>query len=521
MIKRFQAIKLEGVFFYSCLIASLLVAIFNPANPTIDGPSHLYNARVINYLIGGNSFLSNYYTLNKIPVPNLTDHYLLALFMSIFSWQTAEKLLQVIYLLGFSLLFRALIRQWKDSNIGLSIFAIPFSFSIFYYSGFYNACLSFPLLFGTIIYYKKYISGEDKLPSLKKYLILCVLLTLVYFTNGLAFLFAGLGLFFFELPYLTGIFSIEQREQPNIKRLVGFLIVCFPGLIYFLIFLRKVSVNPTDLGISPADLVNRIYYVQPLLNYAGSGYRYTNYALFAVILALYSATYYRIKYNSSFKQSDIFLVLCFVAFLCFWFIPDEASVGMMSMRFCNYFFIFLLIWIALQQGSKVITWFVSTAMIIIHFTLLFKVHQPLISELNKEVEMVRNAGNAIEPNSIVLVVDNTNNFSYLHFADYLGVDKPLVIIGNYEANRGWFATTWNNNIMPDITIGGKDSIPPYLNVHWKTSAKTKAIDYVFVYGDYSDLLQKSEWKPMDEILQKDYKLHFTSADSRIHVFSLR
>jgi hypothetical protein len=212
MIKRFQAIKLEGVFFYSCLIASLLVVIFNPSNPTIDGPSHLYNTRVINYLISGNGFLSDYYSLNKIPVPNLTDHYLPALFMSIFKWQTAEKLLQVIYLLGFSLLFRALIRQWKEANIGLSIFAIPFSFSIFYYSGFYNACLSFPFLFGTFIYYQKHFSGEDNKPSPKKYVVLCLLITLIYFTNGLAFLFAWLGLFLFELPYFAGIFLLNNGK---------------------------------------------------------------------------------------------------------------------------------------------------------------------------------------------------------------------------------------------------------------------------------------------------------------------
>ena len=221
-----------------------------------------------------------------------------------------------------------------------------------------------------------------------------------------------------------------------------------------------------------------------------------------------------------FNQSDVFLLLSAIACLCFFIVPNGASVGMMTTRLCNYFFIFLLFWIAMQKGSKIITWMVSFVVIAIHFTLLFTVHQPVIADLNSELKNVREAGGSIKPNSIVLNIDLNGNWFLNHFPDYLGVDKPLVILGNYEANDGWFAITWNNGTIPHIQLDGKDSIPPFFNEHWKPSGETKAIDYVFVYGNYEDLLQKQDWKTLNEILVKDYKLVYNSPDKRIHIFSL-
>jgi hypothetical protein len=517
MIKRVPFILFENILFYTCLAVSLLVVIWNSTNPTLDGPAHLYNAHTINYIAGGNEFIRQFYTLNKIPAANLTDHYLLALFMSVFSWEASEKLLVILYLLSFSILFRKLIRQWNQSNTGISIFAIPFSFSFLYYIGFYNFCLSFPLLFLVIIYYRKRFTGEGNKPSLKNYSILCLLATLIYFTNGLAFMFAGLALLLLAVP---GFYS---NRQINFQKLMSFSLVWFPGAVCFLIFIIKIPME-TNPGIVPfKELMRWIYCARPLSVYTGDEDNYTRYISLLISIVLFTAIYFRIKNKSAFRfiPSDIFLVLSIITLACLIFVPDSASVGMMSIRFCYYFFIFLLIWIALQQGSKIVTAIITVALMAIHFIVLFKVHQPVISNLNKEVLNVRNAGTVIKPNSIVLVANVTDNFMLYHFPDYLGADKPIIIPGNYEPNYGWFATTWNNHKMPRILLDGKDSVPPNLNIHWVASSQySKDIDYVFVYGKYTDFLQKEDFKTLNGILQKDYQLVYTSTDNSIHIFSL-
>lgn len=516
MNKRITLALFERILFYSCLAVSLLAVILNTTNPTLDGPAHLYNAHNILYILSGNEFICHFFSLNKIPVANLTDHYLLALFMSLFSWQAAEKLLIVLYLSGFSILFRKLISQWNRANIGLSIFAIPFSFSFLYYIGFYNFCLSFPLLFGMLIYFQKHFAGTGSKPSKTNYFILCFIATLIYFTNGLTFMFAGLAMFLLALP------TIYFDKKINFKKLLLSILVLLPGSICFIIFLLKVSIEANPGAVAFPELMRWIYVARPLAVFVSGEDKYTRYISLLIAFAMVTAIWIRVKKKSEFKfnKSDMFFLITIIAFSLFILVPDGASVGMMSIRLCYYFFIFLLIWVSLQQGSKIVTWLCYSVIIALHFTLLFKVHQPEILKLNAQVENIRNAGTIIKPNSIVLTADVTDNFMLFHFPDYLGIDKPLVIIGNYETNDGWFATKWNNYKMPRILLDGRDSVPPNLNIHWKASNETKNVDYVFIYGDYNNFQQRDDKKILNGILQKDYKLIYTSVDKHIHIFGL-
>ena len=77
--------KYEPFLFYALVVFNLSL-VFKFGNfPTIDGPSHLYNARIINELwFNNNEVLKDYFTFNPTPEPNWTGHFLLALLMQIF-----------------------------------------------------------------------------------------------------------------------------------------------------------------------------------------------------------------------------------------------------------------------------------------------------------------------------------------------------------------------------------------------------------------------------------------------------
>ncbi len=519
MKMKFDNIAFERVFFYSCLGVGLLAIIVNPANPTLDGPSHLYNSKLINYLLDGNQFISHYYALNRIPAPNLTDHYLLALLMTVFSWQLAEKILIVIYLLSFSLLFRKLLKQWSGANTVFSVFAIPFSFSSFYYLGFYNFCLSFPLLFGMLIYYHKYFTGAGNRPTGSKYFILFLLSTLLYFTNGLAFLFAGGSLFLLEMGFPTNIRPF-LRGKTKWKRILLFFLVWLPGLLCFLAFMAMVHTNPTYKRIPLHDMFHWLNVIKTI-TYSASDERYTRLIAYLVCIMMAVGIYNRVKKLGARKivDYDFFLLLSAISLLCFILVPDDSIVGMMSFRFSYFFFIFIVLWAILLPNNKIISMLISMSVIAIYFTVLFKIHQPIISNLNKDLEAVEAAGKMINPNSVVLAKDYTNNWLLFHFADYLGINKPLVILENYEADDGWFAAKWNNGHLPNVLINGHGPNFGYYNMTCEPSNEKKAIDYIFVYGDYKDTIQRPDAKVMRSILSEEYKLIYTSADSNIHVFS--
>lgn len=518
MIKKIKLLPLESIFFHASLLIGVIVVIMNPLNPTLDGPAHIYNAQLINYLVRGNKFINDYYMLNKIPAPNLSDHYLLALFLNVFSWQVSEKLMSVLYLLSFPLLFRKLISCWNGANIGLSIFAIPFSFSYLYYMGFYNFCLSFPVLFGIIIYYRNNFVDENKQPKARNYLLITFLVTLLYFTNGLAFLFAGLLLFLFE--FSRWVRCYKQHRDFLFKRVIFFAFIWVPGLLFFIFFLYKVHYNSGPNGLSFAQLMNWIYIVRPLLVYGFVEIRYTQWFFYAFCVGLFISVYLRIKSGNllKFYPSDCILLLSAVIFLLYLLVPDDASVGWMSVRLSCFFFVFIIIWIAIQRGTKAITWIISVFIIIVHFKLLFEVHQRVISDLTRQVEIVEKAGKFIKPNSVMLSVDVTGDWLAYHFPDYVGVDKPVVIVDNYEANDGWFAVNWNTYTLPQMLLSGRNLRPPYSNL---SPISSSAINYIFIYGNYNDVLQKQEWQTIRTIMQEKYKITYISPDKDIHIFSLR
>src|SRR6185437_2760205 len=247
---------------------------------------------------------------------------------------------------------------------------------------------------------------------------------------------------------------------------------------------------------------------------------YTQFFFYLLCISLLIAIYLRAKNGNlkKFYKSDAILLLSVIIFLLYLVIPDDASVGWMSVRLLFFFFVFITMWIATQKGSKVLTWIVAVFVMIVHFKLLFEVHQRVISDLTKQVKIVRDAGKFINPNTVMLSVDVTGGWLNYHLPDYVGADKPVVIVDNYEANDGWFAVNWNTHTLHQMLLNGKSLAPTYGNLSIVSASK---IDYIFVYGNYNDILHKQEWETVKEIIDEKYKLTYLSPDNVIHIFSLQ
>jgi hypothetical protein len=93
----------------------------------------------------------------------------------------------------------------------------------------------------------------------------------------------------------------------------------------------------------------------------------------------------------------------------------------------------------------------------------------------------------IESNSVVLPINYSGNWLMGHFSNYLGVDKPMIILENYECVAGYFPLKWNVTKMPDSRFGSitSDSL---LCLQWHANPKeqVKKIDYCFVMGNIAN-----------------------------------
>jgi hypothetical protein len=180
-------------------------------------------------------------------------------------------------------------------------------------------------------------------------------------------------------------------------------------------------------------------------------------------------------------------------------------------------FMFFILWFAsLKIPIKTIRVFV-VLIIGFHFGLLFKHFNGVIRDLNKNAIAIEKAAIFIEKNSIVLPVNLSPGWIEPHFSNYLGVDKPLIILQNYQATLSWFPVQWNHKNLPDISLGELREINHFIWPSNPSSNTKRQIDYVFLYGELSAMVQL-EWTALFKELESGYSLIYTSPDNYVKLY---
>jgi hypothetical protein len=514
---------IEPALFYGILALSLTYIVIGGYNPSLDGPSHLYNARILGYLISGNSFVGNFYTVNKVPIPNITDHLLLVLFSTVFSLITSLKLLLIICVGGFALLFRALIVMLYPENKGLSAFAIPLAHSFLFYMGFYNFCLSLVFILWTTYFYLKHFHEVKNHVNKGKYIGLSVLILVTYFTNGLALLILGLLLALFELR-ATLLYLKQDRANNKViwKRIGLFILLWAPSIACFISFLTLVPAlgsNPNDILTFKEHLYG-ICNMRPLEVFNGEEIMATR-GFFLLLVLLCSSSFALWAKEKEKKGpfiSMFFLLVSVVILLLYFIVPNGASVGMMSVRLCFYMFLFFTLWLVLRPNFQAVKWIAVIGVYSLHIFLQTQKHYPYCRNLNKLASEIYDAGKHVQPNSIVFPVYCTDNWMMDHFIDYSGLDKPIINPDNYEARVRWFPVVWNSNAI-------NSSFVENYNLQWfgqadKNNDTSHENHYVFVLGDLNKMIQQSQYTDVRSFLDKKGKLIYATTDGQIHLYNI-
>ncbi len=159
------------------------------------------------------------------------------------------------------------------------------------------------------------------------------------------------------------------------------------------------------------------------------------------LFALSGALWLIIKRKNTAKSNgkDIFLLAAIFSLICLFIVPDSFSVGMMSIRLCFYFFLFFMLWLALQQNFTAIKWGATVSVYIIFWLLFFTCRYKILNEFDVRIrQMVEASDKYIEPNKVVLPVDCTHNWIMPHMVDYIAIHKPMVNLMDYELGDRWF-----------------------------------------------------------------------------------
>jgi hypothetical protein len=458
-------------------------------------------------MVLGNKELHQYYIFNSMPVPNWIGHIILSFFNLFLPAHMAERILLISFLIGLPIAFRSLLKTISIENIHLSYIIFPFTYSFVFFLGFYNFLIALVFLLITLNYY---IKNEENLTSFRKISSLLFLVTLTYFSH--LFVFAlllllistrlGFKTFFYPADVSK---NFKQKAIDFIRKSLYLLLSTLLPLLLFLNYLISKPASSEADFIEFNTLIDWLKNLRPLIALSEQAeQKYTRkifyviaalfvYALFSKLLSQQKSTesltfkHSIVNWKSIFNLSDFWFITAVILLVMYFNMPDsDGSAGYVSIRLAFIFFIFLLLWIASQKLNK---WIVSIAMLLVlffHFK-LNNYYQDATKNLESIAVDYTKVAHHIESNSVVLPMNYSGNWLMGHFSNYLGVDKPMIILENYECVAGYFPLKWNVTKMPDSRFGSitSDSL---LCLQWYANPKEKVkkIDYCFVMGNINN-----------------------------------
>ena len=510
--------KNEKIIFYSILLINIAFLFATRFYPSMDGPAHLYNSNLIKHLLLKDDFIREFYQINTIPIPNWTSHFILSFSHLFFPGWLAEKFLLIFYVCGLAISFRLLIKSLKPGNLALSVFIFPFIYSYLFHLGFYNYSLSFIFFFLTLSFWL----NNYKTNQLSMYLITGTLLLATYFSNILTFGFLGvtLGCVVIYIELKSDSRDIKQMILRLVKQLGLLAVSALPSLILMFVFFQGITFPHSTQKNDINELIQWIYDVRPLIIYLYQEEAVYTQLIFYVLLSVFFISLIlsnkvEIKDKPlNLNQVILWFPVCLTLVLYF-VLPNDSNAGMMSDRLGLLFFIYLIIIASSRNLPVKIMSIFYVIIIFLNFSLLIK-YNTTLSNLDKDAVMISESAKYIEKNKVVLPINLSDNWLETHFSNYLGVDKTVVILDNYEAEVGWFPIIWNSN-SPSILLGERNSLNGQTIHENKNSNIKRQVDYIFLYGNISKR-EDNTWKELNEIIASEFKLEYESENKYIQLY---
>lgn len=530
---RINYIKLEELLFLIILILNLLPVAFTQFVPTLDGPAHLYNSSLIDHILfGSNELLSKFYKFTPDPVPNWSGHFILSFFKLFLPGYVSEKIFVICYAVLLPLTFRYLVKSINPNNYFFCYLIFPFVYNFPYFLGFYNFCIGLIFLFLTLGFW---IRRCDKEFTKKHILWLFILFTTTYFSHVFVFVMllfiTGIHLSITTFPLLL----LKENKGlifNNMKRRIGILLLtALPAIAMTIYYFYNHSALVNYTYISKPELVSWLKNIRPTIVFnIIDEEKYTkkfNYILgILFIIGLYNRICTIQAQNemrgtkSAFRTlmdpTDSWLISALAFLILYFKLPDaDGSAGYVSIRLALLFYLFLIVWICSQKFPRWLA--LATIPIMLFYNFKLNVYyESEISDMDETAQECYKAMSFIKPNSVVLPLCFADDWMKGHFSNYMGSDKPMIILENYESATGYFPLKWNDEEIPNTYIG--ESPEERENcVNWRRNVQNEPmpINYIFIMGNIESKTDDCNKRIFDNV-KKYYSEIYSSMECKLY-----
>ncbi|MDP2188399.1 MAG: hypothetical protein Q8J69_06920 [Sphingobacteriaceae bacterium] len=476
-----------------------------------DGPAHLYNSRLLAEWLGSNrDWLEQFVFLQQEPLPNWLTYPLLAGLGELFNYFWADKLLQILYVLGMLYAFRYLVRSFNTETTLLSWLGGVLVFH--HITGMYNFSMSLPLLMFILGYYQR-IQGKFTIGNTTLLLLASLLL---YFSHLTGYLAAGLLCGLLWMAQNAQALSENRFQSSKAWRSLGATFLFFlPSLVMAVSFILKRSGNASS-GFTLAQLLHKLGRMDALILF-NTDKEFDLLRWLYVVAALVIIA----RWRSFFKGGNSLhpLALGMLAMLILYLIVPDASMGasFTSMRLQLFFLSLALAWLATQAlpwRTELMSWSIT---VVISLALLW--HYGRAWEgLSKDVAQWAAAGAEVPNRSRVLTLNYSTHWYHEHISNFLGLDTPLILLyENYEATNDYFPFRF----QPE-TLENYRQLRPLLAWPPQPEAQSLALAPqlvdVVVRWRYDAQNPAQKHPGLDSLLTQYYQAYYRSEQGHLELF---
>ncbi len=529
--------RAELLAFTIVTIANMLPFVATRFFPSMDGASHLSNSNIINQLVfHNNQLFHQFFQINPEPVPNWTSHFMISIFTLVVPAFLAEKILILILMTGIPFAFRNLVQTVSPKNTLFSFLIFPFTHSMFFFFGFFNFCIAILLFLITL---NNWLRHDHNTWPRRHILMLAILVALTYFSHIVIF---GILLISITLHIIVrACHDLICKESDKkvileqfIKKSITLTIAAiFPLILFVYFFYARPGIREIAY-IGKPELINFLITVRPLisLNPVIEGKITTILFYLFVALAGVGLIAFLIRIARTFTKKTIqksqteshllpalnfwwLLVAMLVLLSLYFYMPDAyGTASYTSLRIEFIFFLITILWISTLR----IPWYFGLLAAITGLyvnTMLIRYYTPTIRDLGKLAVACNKAADFVAPNSLVLPIYCMDNWFTGHFVDYISVDKPIVMVYNYECESGYFPVKWNEKRKPNYYVGNPATPEKYINFELIKGNPFLRIDYIFVLGQ---IKPEKDWffSNIHKITSEDFVCVYSADDCYLY-----
>lgn len=471
-----------------------LVPVFSVQHlPTVDGPSHVYNAWVAKQLaMGSSGLVEQFFRIDWSPYPNWAAHAALSALMFFVEPSTAEKLLVAAILLLFLGAAWYLAGSIDRAARVYAFLAIPFAWNKLLQLGFYSFALGTAVcLF--IIAFSWRRRDDWSWPANAK---TGLLLLLCYFCHPLP---AAVAI------ALLGAITIANWRKVRQRAAWTRAGAAAPAVILLVWFASSQKSAAVSSAISASDALLNLFALRILATVHPAQLIY-GIALAAVFGILTVATL--ILRKGRLSEKDLFPLVALLFLFVYFAIPDTASGGtLVKARLALFPFLLLVPWFDIRLARRAgaglaIAISLLTVANIFVITSAAQRNDRQIAEYLWGVRQVDD-----ESTILPLLFDARPEGSTLpllaHAAGYEAAERGLIDLSDYEPVQGYFPVAFRRDVSrADL---------------WRLEASPGSVDLDALRPRYVYTWRMPPDAPVARRIAETYDLVSVTAEGRLYV----